>query len=95
MMIDNRNFERLTFELEQAARDYTKAQHEIKQIKENALNRIREVGTDGLETKEILDKMIEEVTDWENTIHWAQDTFRKTKDKMLDMIRNIELPRNY
>ena len=93
-MIDNRTFERLTFELEQAARDYTKAQHEIKQIKENALNRIREVGTDGLETKEILDKMIEEVTDWENTIHWAQDTFRKTKDKMLDMIRNIELPRN-
>jgi hypothetical protein len=94
-MIDNRTFERLTFELEQAARDYTKAQHEIKQIKENALNRIREVGTDGLETKEILDKMIEEVTDWENTIHWAQDTFRKTKDKMLDMIRNIELPRNH
>jgi hypothetical protein len=94
-MIDNRTFERLTFELEQAARDYTKAQHEIKQIKENALNRIREVGTDGLETKETLDKMIEEVTDWENTIHWAQDTFRKTKDKMLDMIRNIELPRNY
>jgi hypothetical protein len=39
--------------------------------------------------------MIEEVTDWENTIHWAQDTFRKAKDKMLDMIRNIELPRNY
>jgi hypothetical protein len=94
-MIDNRTFERLTFELEQAARDYTKAQHEIKQIKENALNRIREVGTDGLETKEILDKMIEEVIDWENTIHWAQDTFRKTKDKMLDMIRNIELPRNH
>jgi hypothetical protein len=94
-MIDNRTLERLTFELEQAARDYTKAQHEIKQIKENALNRIREVGTDGLETKEILDKMIEEVTDWENTIHWAQDTFRKTKDKMLDMIRNIELPRNH
>jgi predicted nucleotide-binding protein (sugar kinase/HSP70/actin superfamily) len=77
MMIDNRNFERLTFELEQAARDYTKAQNEIKKIKENALNRIREVGTDGFETKEILDKMIEEVTDWENTIHWAQDTFRK------------------
>jgi|LakMenEpi03Aug12_release.lakeMendotaPanAssembly.Ray.scaffolds.fasta_scaffold24314_12 hypothetical protein len=95
MMIDNRNFERLTFELEQAARDYTKAQNEIKKIKENALNRIREVGTDGFETKEILDKMIEEVTDWENTIHWAQDTFRKAKDKMLDMIRNIELPRNY
>lgn len=94
-MIENRTFERLTFELEQAARDYTKAQHEIKKIKENALNRIREVGTDGLETKEILDKMIEEVTDWENTIHWAQDTFRKTKDKMLDMIRSIELPRNH
>ena len=94
-MIDNRTFERLTFELEQAARDYTKAQHEIKQIKENALNRIREVGTDGLETKEILDKMIEEVTDCEDTIRWAQDTFRKTKDKMLDMIRNIELPRNH
>jgi Txe/YoeB family toxin of Txe-Axe toxin-antitoxin module len=95
MMIDNRNFERLTFELEQAARDYTKAQNEIKKIKENALNRIREVGTDGFETKEILDKMIEEVTDWENTIRWAQDAFRKAKDKMLDMIRNIELPRNY
>jgi chaperonin cofactor prefoldin len=95
MMIDNRTFERLTFELEQAVRDYTKAQNEIKQIKENALNRIREVGTNGLETKEILDKMIEEVTDWENTIHWAQDTFRKTKDKMMTMISSIEMPRSY
>jgi hypothetical protein len=94
-MIDNRNFERLTFELEQAARDYTKAQHDIKQIKENALNRIREVGTDGLETKEILDKMIEEVTDREDTIRWAQDMFRKTKDQMMNMISNIHLPRNY
>jgi transcriptional regulator NrdR family protein len=95
MMIDNRTFERLTFELEQATRDYTEAQNKIKQIKENALNRIREVGTDGLETKEILDKMIEEVTDWEATIRWAQDTFRKTKDQMLAMISKIELPRNY
>jgi hypothetical protein len=94
-MIDTRTFERLTFELEQAARDYTKAQHEIKQIKENALNRIREVGTDGLETKEILDKMLEEVTDREDTIRWAQDMFRKTKDQMMNMISNIHLPRNY
>jgi hypothetical protein len=94
-MIDNRNFERLTFELEQAAREYTKAQNKIKQIKETALDRIREVGTDGLETKEILDKMLEEVVDWENTLSWAQDTFRKTKDQMINMISNIHLPRNY
>jgi hypothetical protein len=94
-MIDNRNFERLTFELEQAAREYTKAQNKIKQIKETALDRIREVGTDGLETKEILDKMLEEVIDWENTLSWAQDTFRKTKDQMINMISNIHLPRNY
>ena len=94
-MIDNRTFERLTFELEQAARDYTKAANEIKRIKEAAIERIKVVGTDGLETKEILDKMIEEVTDWEATIRWAQDTFRKTKDQMLAMISKIELPRNY
>jgi hypothetical protein len=94
-MIDNRTFERLTFELEQAARDYTKAQHEIKLIKEAAIERIKDVGTDGLETKEVLDKMLEEVTDREDTIRWAQDTFRKTKDQMINMISNIHLPRNY
>jgi chaperonin cofactor prefoldin len=94
-MIDTRTFERFMFELEQAVREYTKAQNEIKQIKETALARIREVGTDGLETKEILDQMMEEVTDREDTIHWAQDMFRKTKDKMTTMISNIELPRSY
>jgi hypothetical protein len=94
-VIDNRTFERLTFELEQAARDYREAHDQIKHIKENAINHIREVGTDGLETKEILDKMLEEVTDREDTIRWAQDTFSKTKDQMMNMISKIELPRNY
>jgi DNA repair protein RadC len=94
-MIDTRTFERYKFELEQAIREYTKAQNEIKQIKETALARIREVGTDGLETKEILDQMMEEVTDREDTIRWAQDMFRETKDKMITMISRIELPRSY
>jgi DNA repair protein RadC len=94
-MIDTRTFERFMFELEQAVREYTKAQNEIKQIKETALARIREVGTDGLETKEILDQMMEEVTDREDTIRWAQDMFRETKDKMIAMISKIELPRSY
>jgi transcriptional regulator NrdR family protein len=94
-MIDNRTFEKLVFELEQATRDYNEAQSQIKQIKETALGRIREVGTDGIETKEILDKMIEEITDREDTIRWAQDEFRKTKDKMMTIISRIELPRNY
>jgi DNA repair protein RadC len=94
-MIDTRTFERYKFELEQAIREYAKAQNEIEQIKETALDRIREVGTDGLETKEILDKMLEEVTDREDTIRWAQDMFRETKDKMIAMISKIELPRSY
>jgi hypothetical protein len=92
-MIDTRTFEQYAFELEQAARDYTKAANEIKRIKEAAIERIKVVGTDGLETKEILDKMIEEVTDREDTMRFAQTVFRKTKDEMIAMISKIELPR--
>jgi hypothetical protein len=92
-MIDTRTFEQYAFELEQAARDYMKAANEIKRIKEAAIERIKDVGTDGLETKEILDKMIEEVTDREDTMRFAQTVFRKTKDEMIAMISKIELPR--
>ena len=94
-MIDTRTFEKYKFELEQAVRDYTKAKNEIQQIKEAAINQIREVGTDGLETKQILDEMLAETTDREDTMRWAQDEFRKTKDKMIAMISRIELPRSY
>jgi hypothetical protein len=94
-MIDTRSFEKLQMDMQQAVRDYTKAKNEIKQIKETAINRIREVGTDGLETKQILDKMLAEVTDREDTMRWAQGEFRKTKDKMVAMISMIELPRSY
>jgi chaperonin cofactor prefoldin len=94
-MIDTRTFERYKFELEQAIREYTKAQNEIKLIKEAAIERIKDVGTDGLETKEVLDKMLAEVTDREDTMRWAQDMFRETKDKMIAMISKIELPRSY
>lgn len=94
-MIDTRTFEKYAFELEQAARDYTKAKNEIKLIKEAAIERIKDVGTDGLETKEILDKMLAEVADREITILFAEEEFRKTKDKMIAMIINIELPRSY
>jgi predicted transcriptional regulator len=94
-MIDTRTFEQYKFELEQAVRDYTKAKNEIKQIKETAINRIREVGTDGLETKEVLDEMLAHVAAREDTMRWAQDEFRNTKDKMIAMISRIELPRSY
>jgi predicted transcriptional regulator len=94
-MIDTRTFEKYKFELEQAVRDYTKAKNEIQQIKEAAINQIGEVGTDGLETKQILDEMLAKTTDREDTMRWAQDEFRKTKDKMIAMISRIELPRSY
>lgn len=94
-MIDTRTFEQYKFELEQAVRDYTKAENEIKQIKEAAIKRIRDVGTDGLETKQILDEMLAEVTDCEITMQFAEEEFRKTKDKMIATISRIELPRSY
>jgi predicted transcriptional regulator len=94
-MIDTRTFEQYKFELEQSVRDYTKAENEIKRIKEAAIERIREVGTDGLETKQILDEMLAETTDREDTMRWAQDEFRNAKDKMIAMISRIELPRSY
>ena len=94
-MIDTRTFEQYKFELEQAVRDYTQAENEIKQIKETAINRIREVGTDGLETKQILDEMLAETADREDTMRWAQDEFCKTKDKMIAMISRIKLQRSY
>jgi hypothetical protein len=94
-MIDARTFEQYKFEIEQAVRDYTKAVNEIKQIKEAAIERIREAGTDGLETKQILDEMLANVTDREDTMRWAQDEFRNAKDKMIAMISRIELPRSY
>lgn len=94
-MIDTRTFEQYKFDLEQAIRDYTKAENEIKRIKEAAIERIRDVGTDGLETKQILDEMLAETADREYTMSWAQDEFRKTKDKMIAMISRIELPRSY
>ena len=94
-MIDKRSFEKYQFELEQAVRDYTKAKNEIQQIKEAAINRIREVGTDGLETKQILDDMLAKTTAREDTMRWSEDEFHKTKDKMIAMISRIELPRRY
>jgi len=94
-MIDTRTFVQYRFDLEQAVRDYTKAENEIKQIKETAIKRIREVGTDGLETKQILDEMLAEVTDCEDTMQFAEEEFRKTKDKMIAMISSIKLPRSY
>lgn len=94
-MIDARTFEKYQFELEQAVRDYTKAENKIKQIKETAINRIREVGTNGLKTKQILDGMLAEVTDCEITMQCAVEKFRETKDKMIAMISRIELPRSY
>ena len=72
-----------------------KSEMEIKLIKEAAIERIKDVGTDGLETKEVLDKMLAEVTDREDTMRWAQDEFRNVKDKMIAMISKIELPRSY
>ena len=94
-MIDTRTFVQYRFDLEQAVRDYTKAENEIKQIKETAIKRIREVGTDGLETKQILDEMLAETADREDTMQFAEEEFRKTKDKMIAMISRIELPRSY
>lgn len=94
-MIDTRTFDQYKFDLEQAILDYTKAENEIKQIKEAAIKRIRDVGTDGLETKQILDEMLAEVTDCEITMQFAEEEFRKTKDKMIAMISSIELPRSY
>lgn len=94
-MIDTRTFEQYKFQLEQAVRDYTKAENEIKQIKEAAINRIREVGTDGLETKQILDEMLAETADRDDTMKWARDEFNKAKDKMIAMISRIEMPKSY
>lgn len=94
-MIDARTFDKYQFVLEQAVRDYTKAENKIKKIKENAIKQIREAGTDGLETKQILDDMLAEVTDCEITMQCAEEEFRETKDKMIAMISRIELPRSY
>ena len=82
-------------ELEQAVRDYTKAENDIRQIKEAAINRIREVGTESLETKQILDKMIDKKNNCDDIMSWSQDQFNKTKDKMITMISNIKMPRSY
>lgn len=94
-MIDTRTFEKYRFELEQAGREYTKAKNEIEQVKKTAINLIREVGTDSLETKQILDEMLAKTADCEDTMRWAKEEFRKTKDKMIAMISRIELPRSY
>ena len=94
-MIDTRTFESYKFDLEQSVRDYTQAANDIKQIKETAISRIKESGTSGLETKEILDEMFIVVFDREATMRWAQDEFNKTKDKMIAMISNINMPSSY
>lgn len=94
-MIDNRTFEKLKFEMEQAVRDYTKAENEVKSIKSQAIDKIREVGTDGLMTKQILDDMLAQVQDREDTMRWAEEEFRNAKDKLLTAVQNITLPKGY
>jgi predicted transcriptional regulator len=94
-MINTHTFKNHMFELEQTTRDYTQAENKIAQIKETAINRIKDVGTDGLETKQILDDMLAEVTDCELTMRIAKEEFDKTKNKMIAMINSIKLPRSY
>lgn len=94
-MIDNRTFEKLKFIMEQAARDYTKAENEAKSIKSQAIDKIREVCTDGLMTKQILDDMLAQVQDREDAMRWAEEEFRNAKEKLLTAVQNITLPKGY
>lgn len=94
-MIDTRTFEQLKFEMEQAIRDYTKAESQIKEIKADAIDKIREIGTDSTMTKQILDDMLDQVQDREDTMRWAEEEFREAKEKLLKAVQNITLPKGY
>jgi len=94
-MIDTRSFEKLQMDMQQAIRDYTEAENEIKDIKQKAIDSIDDVGIEGLETNQILDEMYTEVSARKETMRLAKDEFRKIKNKMLEMIGKIQMPRSY
>ena len=94
-MIDTRTFEKYQLELEQAVDNYIKAKNEIAQIKEATIERIKEVGTGNPETQQVLNKMLKEVGECEITMQFAKAEFDAAKDKMIDMIMKIKMPRSY
>lgn len=94
-MIDTLAFERLNYALDRAVRDYTKADADIQRTKNEAIDKVREVGTDGIEVKEILDKMSAVVDDCNLTKKIALEQFEETKQKLIRLVENLQMPRSY
>ena len=94
-MIDTLAFERLNYALDEAVRDYTKADADIQRAKNEAIDKVREVGTDGIEVKEILDKMSVTMDDCNLTKKIALEQFEETKQKLIRLVENLQMPRSY
>jgi DNA-binding transcriptional MerR regulator len=94
-MIDTLAFERLNCALDRAVRDYTKADADIQRTKNEAIDKVREVGTDGIEVKEILDKMSAVMDDCNLTKKIALEQFEETKQKLIRLVENLKMPRSY
>ena len=94
-MIDTLAFERLNYALDEAVRDYTKADAAIQRAKNEAIDKVCEVGTDGIEVKEILDKMSVTMDDCNLTKKIALEQFEETKQKLIRLVENLQMPRSY
>lgn len=92
-MLDRNKVDMVLSNLEGYAREYAKADVEKRKVKEDTIETIRKQDTDGLEVKEILDRMRWKLDDIEHTQKVMQECFYNAKDDLVKMVENITLPK--
>ena len=93
-MFNYEEFEKLKSDLEFYARDYAKAEVNIRMVKEEAIVKVR-AHDGGLEVVEILNEMSRKMDDLDLDKKISKQYFYDTKDKMIAMLENIVLPESY
>lgn len=92
-MLDRNKVYVVLCNLEGYAREYAKADVEKRKVKEDTIETIRNTDTGDLELKELLDTMSAKLDDLEHTQKIVRECFYSEKEKLIDMVENIVLPK--
>ena len=88
-MLDTRTVDNLRFLLEEAVRDYTRANNENKSLK-MLIGQTMLESTDDLSNR--MDQYREQYSENETTMTVAKDQFEFTKRKLIDMVNSLTMP---
>ncbi len=88
-MLDARTVDNLRFLLEEAVRDYSRANSENKRLM-LLIGQTMLESTDDLSNR--MDQYREQYSDNENTMTVAKDQFEFTKRKLLDLVNSLTMP---